>query len=121
MLKGVVVDKQTKEPLEQANITVNRTSGNILTDKNGSFTISNLHPGDSLSIRFIGYINQSVIVAANTKILHIELEKGRFDLKEVIITNHVNNLISSHTLSSIDLNMQPVKSAQDLLKLIPGL
>jgi len=118
---GKVTDKQTREPLEQAIITVTRTAGNILTDKNGSFSVSNLHPGDSLSIRFIGYINQSVIVAANTKILHIELEKGRFDLKEVIITNHVNNLISSHTLSSIDLNMQPVKSAQDLLKLIPGL
>jgi hypothetical protein len=51
----------------------------MLTDKNGSFTISNLHPGDSLSIRFIGYINQSVKVSTNTNLLHIELEKGRFD------------------------------------------
>src|SRR6201996_7797359 len=43
------------------------------------------------------------------------------ELKEVIITSHTNNLTTSRTLSSIDLNMQPVRSAQDLLRLVPGL
>src|ERR1700761_6542009 len=43
------------------------------------------------------------------------------ELKEVIITSHTNNLTTSRTITGIDLNMQPVRSAQDLLRLVPGL
>jgi hypothetical protein len=51
----------------------------------------------------------------------ISLEKGLINLKEITITNHVDNLTSSKTLSRIDLNTMTVKSAQDLLRLVPGL
>ena len=43
------------------------------------------------------------------------------DLRTVVIASQSNNLTSSHVLSAIDLNMQPVNSAQDLLRLVPGL
>jgi TonB-dependent Receptor Plug Domain len=48
-------------------------------------------------------------------------EKVLVNLKEITITNHADNLTSSKTLSRIDLNTIPVKSAQDLLRLVPGL
>ena len=55
------------------------------------------------------------------KVIDTELIKNPINLKEVIITSHTNNLTTSRTLSGIDLNMEPMKSAQDLLRRVPGL
>jgi TonB-dependent receptor-like protein/carboxypeptidase-like protein len=119
-VKGIVTDKITREPLTLAVITDIRTQKNVLTDKDGKFILKNVMANDSITISFIGYF--SVKIKAGAKVFfNIEMEKGQMDLKEVIITNHTNNLTTSHTLSSIDLDMQPVKSAQDLLRLVPGL
>ena len=41
-------------------------------------------------------------------------------MKAVVITGH-SGLSAFHTLSQIDLNRQPARSAQDLLRLVPGL
>ena len=69
----------------------------------------------------IGYTSEKIKIDSLNKPIIIQLEKGSIDLKEVIINSHYNNLTTSRTLSRIDLNMQTVKSAQDLLRLVPGL
>jgi len=121
LIKGKVVDKMTREPLELAVVTNERTLKNVVTDKDGNFVLRNAAAEDSLTISFIGYRSQKTIIEPSGKTLMILLEKGQMDLKEVVITSHSNNLTTSRMLSSIDLNMQPVKSAQDLMRLVPGL
>jgi hypothetical protein len=122
-IKGRVIDKTTGEPLELAVITNLFTGKNLLTDKEGIFIIRTFSNKEFLiNISYIGYKQQQLkVVPLQTKPVLIELEKGPVDMKEVIITNQSGNLTTSRILSSIDLNMQPVKSAQDLLRLIPGL
>jgi CarboxypepD_reg-like domain/TonB-dependent Receptor Plug Domain len=120
-IKGRVADKVTREPLEAAVITDAATGRNTVTDKNGRFTLKKAAPGDSLIVSFIGYTSVTIRSKSRGQDLAIELEKGAVDLKTVVITRQSNNLTSSRVLSSIDLNMQPVKSAQDLLRLVPGL
>ncbi|HSZ84726.1 MAG TPA: TonB-dependent receptor, partial [Puia sp.] len=122
IIKGKVIDKITQEPLELAIINNETTGKNMLTDKQGNFILKSA-ARDSLNIliSFIGYRSQQIkIAAAHTSSLIIEMEKGALDLKEVTITNNaaVNTF---HTLTTIDLNMQPARSAQDLLRLVPGL
>lgn len=51
----------------------------------------------------------------------IALARGMIALKDVTITNNSTKFDTYKTLTSLDLNMQPVKSAQDLLRLVPGL
>src|SRR5579863_5934876 len=122
IIKGKVIDKITQEPLEMAVINNETTGKNILTDKQGNFVLKQAG-GDSTAIlvSFIGFKTKKVKIAvAQTASLIIELEKGALDLKEVTITNSATANIF-HTLSSIDLNMQPARSAQDLLRLVPGL
>jgi carboxypeptidase-like protein/TonB-dependent receptor-like protein len=121
IFKGKVIDKTTKEPLELAVVTDARTSKNVMTDKEGKFVFKNLSTEDSLTISFIGYTSKKIKAEPSNELLTIQLEKGQMDLKEVVITSHSNNLTTSRTLSSIDLNMQPVKSTQDLMRLVPGL
>ncbi|MEO8765360.1 MAG: TonB-dependent receptor, partial [Ginsengibacter sp.] len=50
----------------------------------------------------------------------IYLERGPVDLKEIIITPQSGNL-SFHNISAIDLNIHPLNSSQDLMRLVPGL
>ena len=112
--------KYTKEPLELAVVSDPRTKATTLTDKDGKFVFKGPAPIDSLMISFIGYAPEMVKADIGHD-LGVELQKSQLDLKEVVITSHTNNLTSSRTLSSIDLNMLPMKSAQDLLRLVPGL
>jgi len=116
VIKGKVIDKTTREPLELAVVVAGRQGEKILTDKNGLFLLKNIHRADSISISFIGYKTLTMMVPAGHAMITVPLEKGVVDLKEIVISSHSNNLTTSHILSSIDLNMQPVKSAQDLLR-----
>jgi len=120
-LSGRVIDKITREPLESAVVRDASTFQHSLTDKEGRFALKGVRSSDSITISFIGYATQKSICDSITDGWLVELEKGQIDLKEVVISSHSNNLTTSRILSSIDLNMQPVKSAQDLLRLIPGL
>lgn len=120
-IKGKVIDNSTLEPLESALISDRNYNNETLADKNGNFVLQHVNKGDSLSISFIGYATQVLTAGAITNSVNIKLEKGYMDLADVVITSHSNNLTTSKTLSAIDLNMRPVKSAQDLMRLVPGL
>jgi TonB-dependent Receptor Plug Domain/CarboxypepD_reg-like domain len=121
MLKGRVIDKITREPLESAVVTSANTLKNTISDKEGRFMLGSVNADDSVTISYIGYASQKLQPGSFQNGSEVELEKGQVDLKEIVITSHSNNLTTFRILSSIDLNMQPVRSAQDLLRLVPGL
>jgi TonB-dependent Receptor Plug Domain/CarboxypepD_reg-like domain len=112
----------TREPLELAVVTGLHTNRNTLTDKQGLFALRNFPADSSFSVSFIGYAPQQINIGKNNhQPLIILLEKGPVDLKQVTITSHANAVSNSRALSSLDLNMRPARSAQDLLRLVPGL
>ena len=51
----------------------------------------------------------------------IPFDKAIAELKSVTVISSNGGLGSSHVLSKIDMNLLPVRSAQDLLRLVPGL
>ena len=57
-LKGVVKDKETKEPIPFANIfvTENNTNGTT-SDNDGKFELTGIKPGQTVTISFVGYTN----------------------------------------------------------------
>ena len=120
-VKGKVIDKVTREPLELAVVTTLRTGKKILTDRNGNFILKNVLQGDSEYISYIGYKAVAVLADSINPTAKIQLEKGSVDLAEVVITSQSNNLTTMKALSSLDLNMRPARSAQDMLRLVPGL
>src|SRR6201996_386538 len=121
ILHGRVIDQATHEPLEMAVVTDLHTGKNYLTDNNGYFKLKTTG-ATNIRVSMIGYIAQTMTSQPN-KLQTIALVRGALDLKEVIITNNIagTGVGSFRTLSKIDLNMQPVRSAQDLLRLVPGL
>jgi len=117
---GRVSDKITGEGLEGAVVLNMTNSTHCICDQKGGFMLPSVKPGDSITVRIFGYRGKSFSYFPG-KDLHIELEKGALDLKEVVVNDHSHNLISSRIFSRLDLNIQPVRSAQDLLRLVPGL
>jgi hypothetical protein len=120
-LKGRVIDFSTKEPLEMASVRDSRTRVNVFCDKGGDFLMQNVLATDTLTVSYIGYEVKRINANSPGKELTIELLKGQIDLKEVVISSHSNNLTTSRTLSLLDMNLLPINSSQDLLKLVPGL
>jgi hypothetical protein len=119
IVKGRVVDQNTKEPLESALISSNQKQ--TLTDKEGNFTLNNISQQDSVTVSYIGYTTKIIPAASLQNQENIQLERGTVDLKDIVISTRINSISTTRALSSIDLNMRPARSAQDLLRLVPGL
>lgn len=52
-LNGLVFDKETKQPVSNANITM--SSFQVVTSTDGKFTLNNVQLGDKLAISCVGY------------------------------------------------------------------
>src|ERR1700749_1248191 len=119
LVRGRVVDTLTREPIEAALITDLRSEGKTASGKNGDFALK-AAPGDTLQVSFIGYRPQLIKAAYNREIF-VAMEKGPIELKDVTINNGGPSFDSFHALTDFDLNLRPARSAQDLLRLVPGL
>jgi len=117
-IRGKVLDTLTREPIALAVVKDMQTNQTVVTDKRGDFVLRNA-AGNDISISFIGY-KPKLVNTDSSKAVLIELERGSIALKEITITNTAT-LKTYNALSSLDLNMQPARSAQDLLRLVPGL
>jgi outer membrane receptor protein involved in Fe transport len=86
------------------------------TDHSGSFTLKAGVP-DTLRISYIGYETKEVAILKDEFL--IAINRGGIDLQNLTISQNSSNHFS--TISKIDLNLRPVKSSQDILKIVPGL
>ena len=121
-IQGRVIDKNSKEPLELAYVRWSNTMEGVITNKQGYFSLNKtgIEPNDAtLVISFIGFTTREIKTAGHTSLL-VEMEKGPVNLQEIVITPQ-SGAASFHTISKIDLNLQPVRSAQDILRTVPGL
>jgi len=114
---GQVVDQASKQPLEGATITEIPGKKLFIVGRNGIFNIS--AEADSFIISYAGYVPAIVKVTADS-FRYIALAHGAPQLKDIIVFNSYR-LDTYKALSAIDLGLQPVKSAQDMLRLVPGL
>jgi outer membrane receptor protein involved in Fe transport len=118
MVKGKVIDTLTREPIEAAVITDGKTNNKAATDKNGNFVLNHVK-GDSIYVSYIGY-HAKIVKTEYEAPMRIALQSGMIILKDIRITNNIT-LNTYKILTNLDLNMQPIKSAQDMLRLVPGL
>lgn len=89
-IKGVVIDKSTRQPLEFVNVLVVGLGIGASTDANGNFLITQVPPGIyRLQASFLGYkteLTPEYRVNHVTPYVQIELEEENASLNEVIVT-----------------------------------
>jgi outer membrane cobalamin receptor len=120
LFKGKVIDELTREPVEYVSVLSNLYGKSAGTDRFGNFQLSLPADTATLQLSYIGYRTKIIKAATGTKRMVISLGRGAIDLKEVQISPDLDNG-SFHTLSALDLNLRPVNSSQDLMRLVPGL
>lgn len=119
VVEGKIIDKKNNEPIESAIVNAEKNGITVVTDAQGNFKIKSNGDSSRLNISMIGYHSKHVAIS-NKPFSKIYLERGPVDLKEIIIASQSNNL-SFHNISAIDINMRPINSSQDLMRLVPGL
>lgn len=86
---GLVVDKNTKEPLIGASIFVENSEDGAITDENGKYSISTEPRTLNLTCSYLGYntiIKYNVVLTSgNIQNIDFELESASTELNEVVV------------------------------------
>jgi len=132
-LKGILIDQQTKQPLEYASIALLKKAdstvvGGVLTRPNGTFEINKLQIGQYvLKIAYIGYKNRFIPVNINdTRMVNlgpVTLTPTSELLSQVNITSgkvNASNKIDKQSYRADQFESAKGGTAIDVLKNLPS-
>jgi len=116
---GLVID-QNNTPIENVGIYNKTTGDNSFTDAEGHFEARNISIGDVVIFYNLGFETKNVIITEKelNKTLTVILEETALSLDQVVLTSKINAL---STVVDVDIKTTPIKSAQEILRRVPGL
>ncbi len=123
---GRVTEKQTGSIAVGVNVRVEGTVRGASTDQQGRFRIENIPEGrQRVTVSAIGYVKQTeyvTIESVDSAVVDFSLTIDLVALGEVTTTGHKSfSAASSEDLRAMDFELRPRQSAQDMLRLVPGL
>lgn len=136
VIKGKVFDKDSKEGLPGANITIKGTSVGAASDLNGSYYLTNVPPGTyTLQVTYIGYRTKTaeISVSNDATVIHdFSLEAVAIEGQVFIVTGQaqgqmqaINQQLSSDKIVSIvsEARIQelPDFNAAQAISRLPGI
>ena len=114
-IKGVVIDKTTRQPLEFVNVLVVGLGIGASTDANGNFLITQVPPGIyRLQASFLGYkteLTPEYRVNHVTPYVQIELEEENASLNEVVVTASPFQKVPESPVSLRVIGLQEIEKA----------
>lgn len=118
-LIGKIVDANN-QAIDYANIFNIKTGEHAHTNAKGKFVLEGNGIGDTLEISRLAYKKKLIVLteASFEKEQFFDLESNNFDIREIIVQNNVQSL---NVITAISLETNPVNSAQELLRQVPGL
>ena len=123
---GTVFDAKSGIPLIGVNVQVKSSLIGTSTDLNGKFELRNIQIGTyDLVFSSLGYktITRKVEVKENaTDTITINLEESVIGLGEITVSGvRPISAASSKEIRSIDMQLKPFRTSQDMLLMVPGL
>ncbi len=122
-VKGIVYDEKSNAPIYNARVIIKSLNKMTYTDELGFFQFDDIEAGDyNIEVSYLGYENNTSMVAIidhQTSPIRIDLKQKNLALAEVTISANV--LENKSLLSAIDLQLRPINTSQDVLKMVPGL
>jgi outer membrane receptor for Fe3+-dicitrate len=125
VISGTVIDKDSKLKISDVFVNLNNTNNHSHTDAKGTFSFSAI-PYGSYEMEFLinGYEKQLLIVQLSSEKLDlkVELASKSINLNTVpIAADKPVSAASSTYINQSGFINRPRNSAQDLLRLVPGL
>jgi hypothetical protein len=113
IIKGKVIDAETRAPLVFATVAVKETNVAIVTNIDGEFTlkVGDLSTSKTLEVSFVGYKNKSVLLSElkeNGSKNIISLVSAPIPIKEIIVKPLDPVSIVEKAISNIDKNYESV-------------
>ncbi|GAB6008263.1 TonB-dependent receptor [Dysgonomonas reticulitermitis] len=122
-VKGLVLDKDTKEPLIGVTVYSETEKKGTATDVDGSFSLNLSSAKGNLKFTYVGF--KTLTLEASLKMGTIEMESESFGLNDVIITSTIGvDRKTPVAMSSIDAEVISIKVGTkefpEMLKSTPG-
>ncbi len=122
-IKGIVVDKETKEALVGVSVFSTQDKKGTSTELDGSFILKVSGKEAQLELTYVGY--KSVKIKASANAATIELESDAVGLKDVVVTSSIGvDRRTPVAMSNIDAEVIQMKVGTrefpELLKSTPG-
>jgi hypothetical protein len=122
-IRGYIKDGKSSLPLDGVNIYLAKTGSSAVTDLFGAFFLPGLEPGSySIAISRIGYepvIRDITVEDGVTTEVDEVMRPAGVQLSDVTINAKKEAPLS--TISSVDIRLRPINSAQDMMRMVPGL
>lgn len=135
VVKGTIVDKQTKEPLTGATVQIANMNVGAAADINGNYTLTIKNGTYTLSIKYIGYkpIEIKDLKIGNETIVNIEMESDTQTLGDVtvvakakkntdlsVLTDQRRSLVVQSGVSAQQITKTQDKDASEVIRRVPG-
>lgn len=123
MLKGTVINAATLQPLPNVVVSLEGSIKTTLSDALGRFSFAGLQEQRyNITVSSIGFAPLTISVLANelsVTDLRLALHPAGLELKEVAIS--AGRKQDLNQVSAIDFKLRPMRTTQDLLRVVPGL
>ena len=124
VLRGIVKDLQTDQPIPAAIIKISSTGESTSTDDNGNFEMKYSKDFKTFTVQAIGYSKQDVTVLDKSKDIIVALDPTNLSTGEIQVeSNKKKNIETPQSigfLSKEDLNRDIGINIQNTVNLIPG-
>lgn len=124
-IKGTIADSLSNEIIVGAIISISESNQVTSSDILGNFYFQDVHPGIyKLKISSVGFANKFYTIEVKkdeTTKLFIFLNAISTSLSEVTISENGQIGTPMLTINKLDIDLRPIKSSQDILRMIPGL
>ena len=120
---GIVVDKQTLEPVAGVILTIDGTSTITTTNDYGKFKFSTSSSSFTINLKRIGYISKQISISDISKPLYILLSPSPVELTGVQVIGN-NQILSSQSLGILtqrDLERSTGLSLENSINMVPGI
>jgi outer membrane receptor protein involved in Fe transport len=126
VITGIIKDQETGQPVEDVIVSIEKTNHHTHTSSQGEFSFVNLTSGTyEIDLHKLGYEKQQLTISLmdnEHKQLTVALFFNAKTLSTVAIeSDRPVSAASSAYLSQLDFENRPKNSAQDMLRLVPGL
>lgn len=137
IIKGVVIDKVTQEPLVGATVQILSSSAATITNMDGQFELNTDKKGSvSIEVRYLGYRSERLdgINVQSKDLIEFKLEQDEHLLDEVSVTAHQprssdigmltaqrNSLVVQSGVSAQQIKRTQDSDASEVIRRIPGI